>query len=182
MLDNTRSNILIPDGMDFDGYIYYPYQCIDNNAALKCKLHFSLHGCSEQINGVTGWDHMRRNGLNEYAVTNNLIIVYPQVGYELFKTPCFDFYGGTDKTNYLHSNGIQQSMFMNMIDRLIEPMDSENYDYSDKTNMNDDTQLEVDWKEFWRVFWNFGGISLQWTEINLFGLLAGLFPQEKCSS
>lgn len=181
MLDFSRTNVFMNDGLDYDGYIFYPKTCTENNGAAKCKIHFSLHGCSEQVNGVTGWDHINRNGLNEYAVTNNLIIVYPQVAYTLFKTPCFDFYGDIDSTNYLYADSIQGTAFMNMIKRLVEPMDTRQfgYDYGSDTNMNEDSALVESWKEFWRIFWNFPGLANQWFEINLTGFLVGLFGEEK---
>jgi len=73
----VKSSMLQHDGIDWDGYVYYPYSCIDNNLAVKCKVHFSLHGCNEQINGKYDWEWITRTGYNEYAATNNLIIVYP---------------------------------------------------------------------------------------------------------
>jgi len=67
---------------------------------------------------------------------------------------------------------------MNMIDRLVKPMDTDNYDYGTDSNMNDDNGLEESWKEFWRIWWNFPALSWQWWDINFTGFLVGLFPAE----
>jgi len=74
MLD---SNFVLFDGLDDNGYIYYPYTCLQNNGEKKCKIHFALHGCGDMLNGSYGWEWIKQGGYNEYAATNNLIIVYP---------------------------------------------------------------------------------------------------------
>jgi len=104
-----ETNILQLDGLDWDGYIYYPYTCIENNGAAKCKIHFALHGCGEQLNSIYGWEWINRSGYNEYAATNNIIIVYPNVFLNvlLIKYPCFDIMAEVDKENYLFKNGVQ---------------------------------------------------------------------------
>jgi len=178
MLEYTRSTVLMLDGLDYDGYVYYPHTCTENNGAAKCKLHFALHGCNEQMSGLFGWNYIKRTGLNEYAVTNNLIIVYPQVSYNLFRIPCFDFYGDIDQTNYLFSDGVQSVAFMNMIDRLARPMDTDEYDYGTLSNLNDDSGLEESWREFWRVWWNFPGLTAQWLSFAIQGVLATLAPSD----
>jgi len=50
---------------------------MDNNGAAKCKIHFVMHGCGDYINGAYGWDFIKKMGYNEYAATNNIIMVYP---------------------------------------------------------------------------------------------------------
>ena len=94
--------------MDWDGYIFYPNTCVENNGAAKCKIHFALHGCGEQMNSKYNWEYIERTGYNEYAVSNNLIIVYPQVFFNLLliKYPCFDIMGEADTENYHYKNGI----------------------------------------------------------------------------
>lgn len=173
MLEYTRTNVLMFDGLDFDGFVYYPNTCTDNNGAAKCKIHFALHGCNEMLNSLSGWNYMRRTGLNEYAVTNNLIIVYPQVAYALFRIPCFDFYGDVDQTNYLFKDSVQSVAFMNMIDRLAKPMDSDQWDYGMDSNMNDDSGLEESWKEFVRIWWNWPGLTAQFLNFSIQFLLSG---------
>lgn len=73
------TSLLEKDGLDDEAYIYYPYSCINPDRKTKCKIHFALHSCSGQMNGLVPWDFIRRYGYNDYAATNDLIIVYPQV-------------------------------------------------------------------------------------------------------
>ena len=47
-------------GLDDYGYVYYPYTCIGKDK--RCKLHFALHGCTGQVNGLAGWDFIVRYG------------------------------------------------------------------------------------------------------------------------
>ena len=146
--------MLEQDGLDWDGYIYYPNQCIENNGAARCKIHFAMHGCTEQINSQYGWEWINRSGYNEYAVTNNLIIVYPVIYWNIafFHLPCFNIVGEIDKENYLFKDGVQQKAFMKMVDRLVKPMDTNKYDYT-KLNLNTN-YLELIWSEFWRYTFN----------------------------
>lgn len=57
------------------GYVYIPTQCADGTA--KCKVHVNLHGCIASASniGEVGAENL---GFNEYAVGNDMIIVYPQ--------------------------------------------------------------------------------------------------------
>ena len=48
-----------------------------------------------------------------------------------------------------------------MMDRLIEPMNAQVYDYY-SLNLNDDDEMDEFFSEFWRVFWNFPLLALQY--------------------
>jgi hypothetical protein len=55
------------------GFIYIPTSCQNGE---KCHLHMALHGCRQQV------DHLRNifaleTGFNEWAESNNIIILYP---------------------------------------------------------------------------------------------------------
>ena len=62
------------------GYIYYPNQCVDGTAS--CKIHVFLHGCSAMLKNLLSKHTV---GLDsefiKYAISNDLIIVMPQVQY-----------------------------------------------------------------------------------------------------
>ena len=62
--------------MGDSGYVYVPNSCAARNA--KCKLHVAFHGCNQDMETV-GDAFVRHSGLNEWADTNNLVILYPQV-------------------------------------------------------------------------------------------------------
>lgn len=66
-------------GMDDTGYIYIPSSC-QNAAANTCKLHIVFHGCSQGAN-VKHVDHdvFTKVGYNEWADSNNIIVLYPQL-------------------------------------------------------------------------------------------------------
>ena len=69
---------------------------------------FALHGCNGQAIWLSdGW------GLNAFASTNNLIIVYPE-------SECWDNHGDQDSDNYLTKEGIYPRTFDNMIRRLTD--------------------------------------------------------------
>lgn len=90
------TNLWTTDGLDTYGYVYYPYTCIKE----KCKIVFFLHGCLGQVNGYNGWDFLYSYGLNDYAASNNLIMVFPQANVSLFNIyQCFDFEGSNTGRN-----------------------------------------------------------------------------------
>jgi len=57
------------------GYIYVPKACQDGQTI--CKLHIAFHGC-DQGNDQIGTTFAQNNGLNQWAETNKIIVVYPQ--------------------------------------------------------------------------------------------------------
>ena len=61
-------------GLDDFGFVYYPYTCI--TGLIKCKVHIFLNGCSQQYTGPTGDLVIMKSGWNDYAASNNLIIIY----------------------------------------------------------------------------------------------------------
>jgi hypothetical protein len=89
-------------GMIDEGYIYYPYKCLDEG--MHCNLHISLSGC---LGGFIEWPR-DLNGFINYAASNNLIVLYPMI------KECYDNFGysGPDWNN---RNGAQPATFMNMI-------------------------------------------------------------------
>ena len=68
-----------------NGYLFVPNACTTDGH--NCKVHFVLHGCNGQPDG------MARNGYNELAVLNNIIMVYPDV-------KCWDNSGDIDSEDY----------------------------------------------------------------------------------
>jgi poly(3-hydroxybutyrate) depolymerase len=98
-----------------EGWIYVPAACTSGAA---CKLHMALHGC--QMNPEYIQDQFARlSGFNEWAETNNIIILYPQSGKLGTANPyaCWDWYGFTGP-NYMTKAGAQMSALKKMIDRV----------------------------------------------------------------
>jgi poly(3-hydroxybutyrate) depolymerase len=57
------------------GYVYVPTAC--KNGA-ECALHVNFHGCQQTLADI-GMQYVQHVGLNEWAESNNIIVVYPQV-------------------------------------------------------------------------------------------------------
>ena len=100
------------------GYVYVPSSCA---RSAGCKVIVALHGCNQGY-GVVGNAFITDSGLNEYADTNRILIVYPQ----LVASPlipfnprgCWDFWGYTGP-NYPLKSGAQPAMLKAMVDRVM---------------------------------------------------------------
>lgn len=104
------------------GFVYVPASCA---AQQRCRVHIALHGCKQNFDTI-GDRYTRHAGYNEWADTNQLIILYPQtiVGDPLtdFGTPlnpfgCWDWWGYTN-FNYAVKAGRQVTTIKTMLDRL----------------------------------------------------------------
>lgn len=106
------------------GYVYVPKNC---SAGKPCKVHVSLHGC-EQYESKKGNLFAKFTGLNEYADTNNIVVIYPYVikkpttrrdAGQLKGNPngCFDWWG-YDTDTYLEKSAPQMLAIKRMVDRV----------------------------------------------------------------
>lgn len=64
-----------------EGYVFIPQPCKEGR---KCKLHVAFHGClqggtTDHRSGHSGNLFSKFAGYNEWAQTNDIIIIYPQV-------------------------------------------------------------------------------------------------------
>lgn len=139
-------------GMSNFGYAYVPASCSSSGAA--CKVHVSFHGCLQSATTV-GNAYYTKTGLNEYADTNNLIVLYPQT-VATTVTPlnpngCWDWWG-YGSTHYADKQGPQIAAVRAMLDRLarnfrtpVAPLGSfaapANVAVGDKTN----SRVELRW-------------------------------------
>jgi len=102
--------------LDATGFVYVPTAC---QSGSTCKLHVALHGC------VQNWDtidlqYVEHAGYNEWAETNNIIILYPQAEPNLVLSnpnACFDWWGyaGSD---YATKTGTQMQAIYEMVQHL----------------------------------------------------------------
>lgn len=116
------------------GFLFVPPQCTDGR---KCKLHVAFHGCLqgyglqghliEQAIYSMGWTHFVENaGYNEWANTNDIVVLYPQASTGLLTVDiqhvnpqgCWDFWGYTDP-KYPTKDGKQIAAVWNMIELLV---------------------------------------------------------------
>jgi poly(3-hydroxybutyrate) depolymerase len=100
-----------------DGYVYVPKSCGQDSSA--CRVHIALHGC-EQSAKVVGKDFYSRTGYNNWADSNKMLVLYPQVNASsLPYNPkgCWDWVGYTGP-NFATQSGVQLSAIKAMVDRL----------------------------------------------------------------
>jgi len=101
-------------GLGPTGYEYVPNSCA-NGAA--CRLVLALHGCAQNTTDV-GSAFIDDSYLNEYADTNGLVVLYPQVSATNTANPlgCWDWWGYLPHdTNYAQKSGAQMTTLMNMV-------------------------------------------------------------------
>lgn len=103
--------------MDNTGYAYVPASCATGQ---QCRVHVAMHGCGMYA-GKIGDAYYRNGGYNEWADTNNLIVLYPQtVASSAFPTNplgCWDIWGYND-SNYANKYGLQIKTLKAMLDRV----------------------------------------------------------------
>lgn len=101
-------------GMDSVGYIYVPANCASGSA---CKLAVALHGC-EQGESYVGTTFVKESGLNEWADTNSIIVLYPQAVASSGNTlGCWDWWDYTG-TAYASNKGPQVEAIWKMIQQI----------------------------------------------------------------
>jgi predicted peptidase len=79
------------------GYAYIPTAC-DKGA--RCKLHVVLHGCKQTTDDI-GDQFYTKTGYNEWAESNNIVMIYPQTIRNSFQgnpNGCWDWWGYTSRT------------------------------------------------------------------------------------
>jgi hypothetical protein len=105
-------------GMDTTGYAYVPTGCQSSTAT--CKLHIAFHGC-EQGHYFLKDTYYMHTGYNEWAESNNIVIVYPQIypTYEpLNPMGCWDWWGYTGLTTFCTKSGAQMKTMSNILTKF----------------------------------------------------------------
>lgn len=106
------------------GYVYIPESCA---SGADCQMHVSFHGCNQNAQAV-GLDYVEGTGINNWADTNNLVVLYPQTQKSLFMPlnpqACWDWWGYTG-SEYATKNGPQIIAVRNMIRRLANQQESQ---------------------------------------------------------
>ena len=96
------------------GYVYLPKSCLQGS---RCKVHVVFHGCEQTAERV-GDAVYRWAGYNDWAATNDIIVLYPQL-ISTRRNPggCWDWWG-YDSAYYYTKKGPQMAAVMAMIRRL----------------------------------------------------------------
>ena len=122
----TGSRRPIDDSLDDDGFAFVPAAC---EAREPCRVHVALHGCLQSRRNIAE-DFVRHAGYNEWADTNRIIVLYPQIqALDLTQfgitnpRSCWDWWGYLDadpmqSPNWLLKTGTQIGDIKAMIDRI----------------------------------------------------------------
>lgn len=98
-------------------YLYVPASCSDGQA---CGLHIAFHGC-KQSSEMVGDVFARDAGYNEWAESNQLLVLYPQVASStvapMNPLGCWDWWGYTNE-NYATKAGLQIATVMATVESL----------------------------------------------------------------
>lgn len=100
--------------MDRRGWVFVPRDCADGRT---CTLVVALHGCL-QNGALAGTTFVREAGINEWADTNDIIVLYPGAAMSV-KNPagCWDWWGYTGSA-YSQKNGPQMAAIVSMVERI----------------------------------------------------------------
>jgi chitodextrinase len=112
-------------GMDTTGWAYVPAACREGE---PCRLHVVFHGCQQYQSrryfqpgaGMTtfGTTYVRNAGYNEWADSNNIVVLYPQaIASSGNPNGCWDWWG-YDDPNYALKSGRQMATVKGMVDRV----------------------------------------------------------------
>lgn len=100
-------------------FAYVPQRCA---AGEPCRLHISFHGCKQHVAAV-GDAYITQTGLNHYADTNNLVILYPQVAPSAFNPHgCWDWWGYSSE-QYISKQAPQMQAVMLLTEQLLSRQD-----------------------------------------------------------
>jgi hypothetical protein len=118
------------NGLADTGFLYVPKAC-EAGTAVPCRVHVALHGCLQSAE-LLGAEFYTRIGVNEWADTNRIIVIYPQAHAttvaELpqdFKSllntnpqGCWNWWGYAGDTRYLTKRGVQVDALWSMVRRV----------------------------------------------------------------
>lgn len=103
--------------MDATGYAFVPADCAAGRA---CGLVLALHGC-QQSHGAVGMAFVNDAGLNQWADTNHLVVLYPQAiaTGSTGSNPqgCWDWWGYLNDPDYALRSGPQMQTLYRMVVR-----------------------------------------------------------------
>jgi len=104
-------------GMATSAYAYIPANCA---AQQPCTVHVAYHGCLQNA-ATIGSDYYTHAGYNQWADTNNFIVLYPQTVTTstgpVNPDGCWDWWG-YNAANYAQQSGAQITVVMAMLQHL----------------------------------------------------------------
>ncbi len=107
--------------MSSTGSVFVPKACAQGR---KCGFVLALHGCLQEAS-LIGNRWVSEAGINEWADTNQLVVVYPDTIASSVPGPtnpnaCFDWWGYSNQydPNYALKSGLQMSVLYAMVQRV----------------------------------------------------------------
>ncbi|KAL4740600.1 Alpha/Beta hydrolase protein [Aspergillus similis] len=111
------------------GYLYVPDNCRDGSSSTVCRLHVALHGCCQSYD-LIGNHFVENTGYNQWADTNDIIVLYPQTAVDNSShttwdgdvqantLSCWDWIGmyGDDTDQ---KGGVQMEAIVNQVKRIV---------------------------------------------------------------
>jgi poly(3-hydroxybutyrate) depolymerase len=119
-------------GMHEAGHLYVPASCASGRGP-RCALHVTLHGCMQSVEEV-GDVFYKNIGVNEWADTNDIVVLYPQANTVAVRdlpepradallstnpAGCWNWWGYAGDERYLLKDGRQVSAIYSMIQRIL---------------------------------------------------------------
>jgi poly(3-hydroxybutyrate) depolymerase len=119
------------NGLLDTGYLYVPKAC-EAGAQQPCRVTVVLHGCLQSAE-ILGSEFYTKVGVNEWADTNRIIVLYPQAHattvaelasqnfLSLLNTNpqgCWNWWGYAGDTRYLTKQGVQINAIWSMVRRV----------------------------------------------------------------
>ncbi len=100
--------------LDTNGWVFVPTSCAGGSS---CSVVVALDGC-EQYQAVINNEFVTQSGLDQWADTNNIIVLYPyQTTGGSNPNGCWDWWGYTN-ASYSLKSGIQMAAIYNMVKHL----------------------------------------------------------------
>ena len=119
------------NGLSDTGYLYVPKDC-EAGAATPCRLAVTLHGCLQSAE-VLGNEFYTRIGVNEWADSNRIVVLYPQAHattvselpspsalavININPNGCWNWWGYANDGQFLTKQGVQINAIWSMVRRL----------------------------------------------------------------
>jgi poly(3-hydroxybutyrate) depolymerase len=114
--DQTPFGAAASNSMDTNGWLFVPQACRTSNT---CGFVLALHGCI-QNQAIIGNDFVTKSGIDQWADTNNFIVMYPyavESDDPVNPMGCWDWWG-YDDANYALKSGTQISIVYKMVQHV----------------------------------------------------------------
>jgi poly(3-hydroxybutyrate) depolymerase len=119
------------NGLWHTGYLYVPKAC-EAGAPQPCRLAVVLHGCLQSAE-VLGAEFYTKIGVNEWADTNGIVVLYPQAhatsvselsalgplaSLNVNPNGCWNWWGYSGDSQFLTKQGVQIAAIWSMVRRV----------------------------------------------------------------